>query len=77
MIIAELETHSIKIEAGHLNAVVPVKTDRGIVGMNVALKLSEHPELDALIPMIDEAVRKCLNKSLGLVRGLEAKGGKA
>lgn len=66
MIIGEIETHSVTIEAGHLRAVIPAKTDRGTVGLNVAFKLSEHPELEALMPLIDEAVRKAANKALGL-----------
>jgi hypothetical protein len=66
MIIAEIETHSVNISAGVLSAVVPVKTDRGIVAMNISFRLKEHPELDAVVPMIDEAVRKALARSVGM-----------
>jgi len=66
MIIAEIGAQMVRIENGVLSCNIPLLTDRGVVGSSMAFKLAEHPELDALLPMIDEAVRKVLAKSVGI-----------
>lgn len=64
--ILEIETKTVSVEAGVLQALLKVKTDGGVLPVNVAFELRKHPELDALIPVIDEAVRAVAARTLGL-----------
>ena len=65
--IHEMETASVRFEGGICSAQIAIKTDRGIVGQMVTFKLSEHPELDSLLPIIDRELRTVCAKSLGQI----------
>ena len=64
--IIEFETASVRFEGGVCVAILKVTTDRGVVGMTTSFALSEHPELDGLLPIIDRELRQACTRALGL-----------
>lgn len=67
MITAELEAVAVQIEAGMLKATIPVKTDRGVVAMQVVFQVDQHPKLVDLIETINREIRGVLAKSCALM----------
>lgn len=57
---------SVTIQNGFLSALVKVKTDNGIVGITVSFELRKEPKLDALVPIIDAAVKQAMANTLNI-----------
>lgn len=64
--IKELSIESIRIGAGGVVAEVGLKTERGLMGMSVALKLKEEPELSELVVSMENAIEAAIVRNLAL-----------
>lgn len=68
--IIDMTTAAFSVADGVATATLHVKTDGGKAIVNLQLKLSEHPQLDALVPLIDEAVQEVAARKLGMSKSL-------
>lgn len=60
-----VDVDSVVIENGFLQATVKVGSGEASMGARLAFKLEEHPNLKALIPMINAEVANSVRKAFG------------
>lgn len=66
--VLKIQTERFTFEAGIVNVLAKVQTDRGICGLSMAFDLRKNPELDSLVGMIDDAIRTAIAKNFGIVQ---------
>jgi hypothetical protein len=68
--IDDLAVASIQIQEGRAKALVAFKYGKKIDHHLFEFPLNENPELDALVPIINDAIRAVLAKRLGIVKNI-------